>query len=111
MDFSKVQLKKTIVKQKPTSNVVLCADSESYHQLMNETYLEQYIDAIKPWTFASTFIPLSKHTAQEIVNEHSKYVAKNTPAARDDWKANQDLQTLASLIDGVMLSMVWQLVA
>jgi len=72
---------------------------------MNETYLEQYIDAIKTWTFASSFIPLSKHVAQEIVNEHEKYVAKGTKEARDEWKSNAELNVLAKSIDDVIKSM------
>jgi len=94
--LSKVNLKKTQTKDSSSSKptVVLCANSEQYNELMEETYLEKYFETIKDFTFKSVFVPLAPPQAQAIILAH-----KQAKEGRDDWRASKELHDLAISVD------------
>jgi hypothetical protein len=71
---STFELAKSRLK-KPTGSVAnetallptLCETSDDYTQLMKETFLEQYFDAIQTHTFASAFVPLTRDLARALL--------------------------------------------
>eukprot|EP00026_Physarum_polycephalum_P011538 Phypoly_transcript_11772.p1 GENE.Phypoly_transcript_11772~~Phypoly_transcript_11772.p1 ORF type:complete len:347 (+),score=55.63 Phypoly_transcript_11772:89-1129(+) len=97
MDLSKVKLRKTETKESKAPNVVLCATSEDYSRLMHETYIEQYIEIIKPWTFKSQFIQLSREALELLISFHQKF--SKDPGTRSDFRNNEPLINLAKQID------------
>jgi hypothetical protein len=52
---------------------MFCITEADYERLMNETFFERYFEEIRPFTFKSSFIPLSKEDAHLINLLHQEY--------------------------------------
>ncbi len=52
---------------------LLCPDSSTYTKMMEETYMEQYFQQIKPFSFGATFRPLSRPTVLAIMKAHAAF--------------------------------------
>lgn len=56
----------------------LCSNSDEYTKLMEDTYMEKYLDMIQPFSFGSELCPLPKEAARALV------------AARDAWLESKE---------------------
>ena len=70
---------------------------------MQETYLEEYFEPIKPFTFRSEFVPLSKDAAKSIVESY-KNASKVHGKRYTEWTKDPNLQVRISIsFDFLML--------
>ena len=65
-----VRLRPTSQPKEKVLEPLLCADSETYQRLMNETRFECYYEAIRKWTFPSMMLPMEKETIQALRDGH-----------------------------------------
>ena len=94
MDFSSVKLKPTKTKEKAAVLEVICKDSDDYKKLMEETYLETYLDALSDVTFPTVVIScLTKDLKQ---------------GHKEGWESSKNLQLLAKQIDVIMKEKAWE---
>lgn len=68
MDLSKVKLRPTKTKENTARPMeVICKDSEDYHRLMEETFLETFLDKLSDCTFPASLLPCP---ADDILRAH-----------------------------------------
>lgn len=101
-DPSKVRLKKTSLPEPKVHDVQLCDTSEQYQQMMEETYLEKYFNAIQSFSFPAIFRPLSRNQAKAINSFHQQ---KGTYTS---WKDNENLRELEKDIEETMTKAGWK---
>jgi len=102
----KVTLKK--VTPKPTVSQTLptlCNNSEEYHQLMEESYMENYFEMIKSFSFQSVFHSLEKEIAEALLDGHKKFCSGKI--SKSIIEENEALQRLVKLIDRLHHEAKW----
>lgn len=96
-----VSLKKVTTKEAPKIQHQICANSEDYKRLMEETYMEEYWEEIKDYTFASEFLPLPRDYAQDLMNAYGNYESKGEFNGLN----TENLQNLAQQIDEAIIKL------
>ncbi|KAL6048674.1 Cell division cycle protein 123 [Balamuthia mandrillaris] len=80
----------------------LCEDGEDYTRLMEETYFEEYWEKIKPLSFTSTFVPLSKKAAAALMAAHKAFLAtKNEDSQQSSGNWKEEHPELAQLVEDI----------
>ena len=100
-------LKKTEApKQQASIEPLLCNNDEEYKKLMEETFLEEYYESIKPFTFASEFFPLTQEASEAIREAYTNWDSTGrTTSTSDIVDRSPVLLELAHKIDGLQVKM------
>ena len=94
---AKAKQRQSATKEAPKASLpLLCPDSAAYHKQMHETYLEEYFDVIKEFSFASLFHTLPAPDLQALINAHTQWKNENKKRA---WVSDPVLVSLAGAID------------
>jgi len=103
----KAKLKATQGPREVVRDVQLCNSSEEYKNMMQETFMEQYLEIIKDCSFKSALLPLSVRSAQALVKAREIWLLraaerKETEVPSIDLiEADPVLQELAASIEAV----------
>lgn len=103
MDFANVKLRKVTAPKETSAPVpLLCADSADYARLMQETYLEEYLEVLGPVTFATETLPCPPALCAALV---AAFEAGGVPRPADEAL----LRDTAAAIDAVRTAQGWPL--
>eukprot|EP01100_Stratorugosa_tubuloviscum_P012381 TRINITY_DN5858_c3_g1_i1.p1 TRINITY_DN5858_c3_g1~~TRINITY_DN5858_c3_g1_i1.p1 ORF type:complete len:396 (+),score=173.83 TRINITY_DN5858_c3_g1_i1:50-1189(+) len=59
---------------KTNNNIVICKDSNDYDKLMHESYIEEYFESLKNFSFRSIFINLNQIELENIIAFHKRFL-------------------------------------
>lgn len=114
--FNPDQLKGITLKKTNSSNEkkqtekleLICKDDDTYRQLMEETYLEKYLEEIKHLTFQSSVLQFSKDMALEITKRFSlQLLLKEEELKKSKTNTSSPLISLVENIDNVISEKKW----
>lgn len=92
-----VKLRRTATRQNEQNRIqLLCPDTETYRQMMEETKLERYYHLIEQWTFKSRFVPLTTDQIRDLHLAHDHFITSSK--TNDHEKTNECLQLFPSLL-------------
>lgn len=121
-DFAaSLALKRTNLKKRGNPNdeskateVQLCSSSEQYKQMMEETYMEQYLHLIQDFSFASTMLSLSRDAARALTDARAAWLAagghKGDTGSETLVKSEPVLMDLVKEIDRVKAQEGWEFI-
>lgn len=96
---AKAKQRHTQTKETPKAAApLLCPDSAAYHKQMHETYLEEYFDVIKKFSFPSLFHALSIAELQALIKAHEVWTTNKQKRA---WTSDPALVALAGTVDAL----------
>lgn len=97
---AKAKQKHANTREQPRQSLpLLCADSEAYKKLMNETYLEAYFEAIQEYSFKSLFHVLKVPELEALIRAHDQW--KSNPVKRAWTSKEPILVSLAATVDSL----------
>lgn len=114
--LKQAKLRPTQGPREVARDVQLCGSSEEYKSMMQETFLEQYLEIIKDCSFKSALLPLAVKSAQSLVNAREVWLQRAAESKGGEVSssalidADPVLQELVASIDTLKQKHGWKYV-